>query len=248
MSRFILTCPGDPDGGQCPFTADGATLSSARRTLRGHALRSHGLVFDREDKLLRRVSPEELAERRLAFRRVQLSATDRRRLDQQLVQGLLAEFGVDDTAACTVSGLPAGDSCLSGESFASGPLPDLSAGVSPPAIVADAGTYVAAAVVSMVVEDPVFTPPRGYSPTRMVDFLMENLGRRPESLGTLLGSSDPSSSYWLEVAAGLQRTIGRQLMDEVLDLMSADPSGQRAFEAALDRLARLARRPLDEDY
>jgi len=56
MSRFVLTCPGDPDGGQCPFTADGATLSSARRTMRGHALRSHVLVFDREDKPLRRVS------------------------------------------------------------------------------------------------------------------------------------------------------------------------------------------------
>jgi hypothetical protein len=83
----------------------------------------------------------------------------------------------------------------------------------------------------------------------MADFLDFHIGRRPSSLMELLQSPAPDAAalYWLRAMAALQRAIGRRLRAEIQDQLAIDPYGHSAFNVAVDIVARLANRPLDED-
>ena len=93
MSTFRVPCPDVPNGSGCSFVGVGSSLTTARRAVRGHALRCHGHVYEQQGQPLRRVSPAELEQRLARFRRSQMSAAQRQEYDRDLLTGLGPPFG-----------------------------------------------------------------------------------------------------------------------------------------------------------
>jgi len=201
-------------------------------------------VFEDEGQPLRQVSPVELEERLAAFRRQQMSASQRRALDQELLAGLGSVARGDGSVVGPASGLRAGRCGLSGDpsSWIEGFMPDLSAGQASgvTSVVADSAPVPAA-----------FRPPMDYTTLEMADFLSHHLGRTPSSLARMLtpggGPPDPATLYWTRTAARLQQAIGTRLRADLEDQLLLDPSGRRAFDLGVSELARLARRPLEDE-
>lgn len=76
MSAVQIKCP-QP---WCDFVGRGSSISSARRTLKGHALRLHGAKFQHETLPLLPLPPEELSVLLQNFRLQQANSWIRRRL------------------------------------------------------------------------------------------------------------------------------------------------------------------------
>ena len=242
----MVKCPDIPSGPGCEFVGRGATLSAARRAVRGHALRVHGHCFDGEDRPLRSAPPAEIAERLTAFRRQQMSAGQRRAFDSELSSALGCagfEGGFD-------AGPRAGVVDLSGDlpPWMDAFLPDLSMGqVDGPVLTSSEPTP--ASVASVGVE--VFRPPRGFSPSEMAEFLILHSGRRPASIVRMLLPSaevlDPATVFWVSTMAHLQRSLAARLRDRVADLVRIDPTGTAAYEEAMKDLSLWIRRPTGDD-
>jgi hypothetical protein len=125
MTSFNISCPDVPGGSGCLFVGRGPTLSSARRALRGHALRHHGAIFEEEGRPLCPTTPEDLARRLTTFRRSQMSAAQRRSFDQELLSRSSSVAGGSGSAAGGVSGLSTGLRLVRGPAVAGdgGPPP-----------------------------------------------------------------------------------------------------------------------------
>ena len=231
---FLCGCPGVDGEAACPFFGRGATMSSARRAVRGHALREHQRVFIREGLPLTNPGPGEVAERLDAYRRGQRSATQRRNEEADLLDALSTVADDVGPAAGPSSSLRAASVRAEG-GLPAAHLPDLSAGSVP---IAPTPTT-------------AFLPPRGFDAAQMADFLRDHLGRRPSALAAMLAppGSDPDevTLYWVGVMAVLQRSLGRDLRAMLEDQLAVDPSGRSAFNRAVDVVGRLARRPLDDE-
>ena len=252
MASFNVPCPGAVGDAGCPFVGSGATLSTARRAVRGHVLRRHGARFEGEGLPLRPLPPQELERHLAAFRRSQLSAVQRRASLAALLGDLDAVAGGDGSAAGSVSGRTAGVGCLLGDPFSwfGGVLPDLSPGQLP-CEQPSAGPS-GPASVSVAVQ-AAFQPPAGLDAQRMAEYVWRPANRScfPSTLSARLqrreSLPDPLLLYVLEVAAHLRRMIGRELETGVVDSLQVDPSGGTAYQRAVESVRVLAGAPLEEE-
>lgn len=241
-SQFESRCPAVG----CSYTGRGATLSSARRAVRGHALSVHRARFASEFQPLQELSPEQLDAHVDAFRRGQMSAAVRRRHDQAFFDSLLGvPGGTGGSAPGSTPGLRAGSA------------PRL--GTGPPLPCDSLRTCWLA---SPWLLEPLYGWPR-------LLFLLSSLrscilaammppawqilcGRTPDVPGVYVDVADagwnpvdPAAEYWMGVAAALQRALGVELKVLVQDRLSIGPSGRAAFDAAVALIDRWCRRPLD---
>jgi len=238
VMAHVIRCP-QPG---CDFSATAGHLCTARRTIRGHTLRVHSAAYVGEDIPPRPLSGAELDAALDRFRASQMNSTQRRNHSAFLLDAL-ASVGAPGGSPPGVSpGLLAGSAQVRNRPGAAPGFPNLSAGqvaVGPPAAppVADVAVQACAP----------FNPPHGWSPDRMVDFLMENPGRPPSSLLGMLTAADPSPDPWIEymlqVAIGLQRASARLVVNTYQDRARLDPF--EAMNGASAALARLAHRRLD---
>lgn len=160
----------------CSFVGHGTTLSSARRSVRGHALVVHRARFVSESLPLQTLTPEQLEAQTDVFRRGQMATSLRRRRDQALLDTLLGVSGAEGGPPIGASpGLRAGSAQVGVLPAAStGQPPDLSAGQFQPSLISVPATPPTVAP---------YQPPRGYDAVRMADFIRGNTGRRPSSMG-----------------------------------------------------------------
>ena len=127
--NYEARCPG-VEGTPCDFIGRGAKLANARRAVRGHALRHHGMGYASDAPFLTPLSAAELQSRLEAFRRDQYSAAQRRHVDEirPLMDNLEEVAAGDGTGFGSEAGLLAG-LVRGGVRFPdSPPPPDLSAG------------------------------------------------------------------------------------------------------------------------
>lgn len=248
MATFEVRCPG-ASGCPCDFIGRGASMGTARRAVRGHALRQHGRRFLSEAVPLQDLTPEQLAAQLDAFTRAQMGTHQRRAVESELWSSLGDILGSPEST----SGFMAGSASV-GSRQSVGLVPDLSAGQ---VAVSASGAPVAVGVPNTAGSLPttssagnVFAPPRGYDGRQMADLLRDNLGRPPAYIVRLLTPTgevpDPATTFWVSAMAALQSSVGHDLRGLVEDQLAVDPTGQSAFDLGLAAIGRLDRRPLDD--
>ena len=180
-------CPGRPDA-PCDFVVSSNRLTNARRSLRGHTLRAHGMALSADDSALQSLTDSELQASLEVYRRGRRSSTQRRRqMDFDMLSQLeeLQALTSNDVGGNGVLGRSVAGAIRTFPDAALGaaPPPDLSSGQvlcpsptrhavvgSPPRSVQSVATQAGARPIGL---PPILLPAPGLSIQQLVEFVRQ---------------------------------------------------------------------------